>query len=123
MTKIISSRPWTVEPKVTSTAARGRKKVSTTAAAAAAAATTQKEMTEGTMTSQPEDIAAAQIDQVEDTEAEWLLGGEGVAWVEWEGDEEQVTGFAVVEEVEKMEEEEEVLEPHTIFEEIFGFDK
>nr|XP_040020437.1 zona pellucida sperm-binding protein 3d.2 isoform X2 [Gasterosteus aculeatus aculeatus] len=128
VTKIISSRPWTVEPKVTSTAARGRKKVSTTAAAAAAAATTQKEMTEGTMTSQPEDIAAAQIVQVEDTEAEWLLGGEGVAWVEWEGDEEQVTGFAVVEEVEKMEEEEEeeeeeVLEPHTIFEEIFGFDK
>ncbi|KAL6109528.1 uncharacterized protein ACO6RY_12632 [Pungitius sinensis] len=136
VTKIISSRPWTVVPTVKPTASKRRKKVSTTTTTAAAAAatttttttttTTQKEMTEGIMTSQPEDIVAAQIGRVEDTEAEWLLAGEGVAWVEWEGDEEQVTGFAVVE---KMEEEEDddnddvVIEPHTIFEEIFGFDK
>lgn len=51
-------------------------------------------------------------------ELKWPFGGEGVLWVELEEEKEvekEVKGSAVVEE--------EVEQPRTVFEEIFGLDK
>ncbi len=128
VTKIISSRPWIVEPKVKPTTAQKRKTVSTTTttttAAAAKTATvasqpeTTREVTEWRTTLQHEVTATTTVGKVENVakELEWPFGGGGVTWVEVEGEEKQVKGSAVVEEVE-------VTEPYTIFEEIFDFDK
>ncbi|XP_070767889.1 zona pellucida sperm-binding protein 3d.2 [Enoplosus armatus] len=119
VTKIISSRPWTIEPKVKPTTAPKRKRVSTTTTTAAAPQPeTTREVTERRTTSQPEAITATPVGKVENTtkELEWPFGGGGVMWVEVEGEEKQVKGSAVVEEGE-------VTVPRTIFEEIFDFDK
>ncbi|XP_031723284.1 zona pellucida sperm-binding protein 3d.2 [Anarrhichthys ocellatus] len=107
VTKIISSRPWTIEAKVKPSTA-SKRKVSTTTTAPQKETT--REVTEWTTTSQPEAMAVSLTGKVE--EFEWLFGGEGVAWVEVDGEEKQVTGSAVVEM--------EVTEPHTIYEEIFS---
>ncbi|XP_037640842.1 zona pellucida sperm-binding protein 3d.2 [Sebastes umbrosus] len=122
VTKIISSRPWTIEPEVKPTTAPKRKKVSTTTTKKTTTTTapqpeTTREVTEWRTTSQPEPIAVTLTGKVENAmqELEWPFGGEGVTWVEVEGEGEQVKGSAVVEE--------KVTEPLTIFEEIFDFDK
>ncbi|XP_040899676.1 zona pellucida sperm-binding protein 3d.2 [Toxotes jaculatrix] len=118
VTKIISSRPWTIEPKVKPTTTPKRKTVSTTTATAAPQPETTREVTEWSTTSQPEAKSVTLKGKVENTvkELEWPFGGGGVEWVELEGEERQVKGSAVVEE-------EEVTEPRRIFEEIFDFDK
>ncbi|XP_032374442.1 zona pellucida sperm-binding protein 3d.2 isoform X2 [Etheostoma spectabile] len=124
VTKLISSRPWTIQPKVKPTTAPKRRTVPpttiTTAAAAAAAAPQlerTRDVTKWRMTSQPEVIAGTLMGKVENTgkELEGLVGGEGVTWVEMGGEEKRVKGSAVVVE--------EVTQPHTIFEDIFDFDK
>nr|XP_033495763.1 zona pellucida sperm-binding protein 3d.2 isoform X2 [Epinephelus lanceolatus] len=139
-TKIISSRPWTVEPKVKAATAPRRKTVSTTTKITTTTTTTTappppemiRALTERRTTSKPEAKAVTLMGKVENTvgELEWPFGGEGVAWVEVEDEEKQVKGSAVVEEEEEVvkEEEEEVqvdvvTQPRLIFEDIFGFDK
>ncbi|XP_044064215.1 zona pellucida sperm-binding protein 3d.2 [Siniperca chuatsi] len=110
VTKIISSRPWTIEPKIKPTTPPKRKTTIT------AQPEKTGELTEWKMTLQSETIAVTPVGEVENTkESEWLLKGGGVTWVEVEGEEERVKGSAVVEE--------EVTEPRKIFEEIFDFDK
>ncbi|XP_073341138.1 zona pellucida sperm-binding protein 3d.2 [Pagrus major] len=124
VTKIISSRPWTIERKVKPTPAPKRKTVSTTTKTTTTPTAPQstRKVTEWRTTLQPEEMAATPMGKVESVvkELEWPFGGGGVTWVEVEGEEQQVKGSAVVEE---EEEEEEVTEPRTIFEEIFDFDK
>ncbi|XP_068426704.1 zona pellucida sperm-binding protein 3d.2 [Clinocottus analis] len=112
VTQMISSQPWTIDPKVKPSTASIRKKVSTTPSTT----------TTTTTTSQPDAMAVTLVGKLEDTvqALEWLFGGEGVSWVMMEGEEEQVTGSAVVEEVEE-EKKMEITEPRTIFDEIFGF--
>lgn len=125
VTKIISSRPWTIQPKVKSTTAQKRTTVptttTTTTAAAAPQPETTKEVTEWRASSQPEVIAVTLMGKVENTgkELEWLSGGKGVTWIEMDDEEKQVKGSAVVMEVK----EEVVTQPRTIFEDIFEFDK
>lgn len=116
MTEIISSRPWTIEPKVKPTTTPKRKTVSTTITPAPQPEMA-REVTEWSKTSQPEAIAVTLMGKGESTvkDLEWPFGGGGVKWVEVEGEERRVKGSAVVEE-------EVVTEPHRIFEEIFDFD-
>ncbi|XP_044216395.1 zona pellucida sperm-binding protein 3d.2 isoform X1 [Thunnus albacares] len=129
VTKIISSRPWTIEPKVKPTTTPKRKTVSTTTITTTTKTTllkTTRRVTEQMTTSHPEATAATMLGKVEDSvrELEWPFGGGGVKWVEVEGEERRVKGSAVVEEEEKEEEEdEEVTEPRRTFEDIFDFDK
>ncbi|XP_054477469.1 zona pellucida sperm-binding protein 3d.2 isoform X2 [Anoplopoma fimbria] len=130
-TKIISSRPWTIESKAKPNTTSKRKKVSTTTttttttAAAAPKKQSTREVTESTTNSQPKTIPEHLIGKVEDTlqELEWPFGGEGLTWFEVEGEEKQVKGSAVVEEEEEEEKKMEVTQPYTIFEEIFDFDE
>ena len=118
---MISSRPWTVEPKVKPTTALKRKTVSTTTTSTAAPPQPgmAREVTERGTMSQPEAKAAVPMDKTEIAvrEADWPFGGGGVKWAEVEGEESWAKGSAVVEE------EEVVTEPRRIFEEIFDFDK
>ncbi|XP_039974372.1 zona pellucida sperm-binding protein 3d.2 isoform X2 [Xiphias gladius] len=116
VTEIISSRPWTIEPKVKPTTTPKRKTVSTTITPAPQPEMA-REVTEWSKTSQPEAIAVTLMGKGESTvkDLEWPFGGGGVKWVEVEGEERRVKGSAVVEE-------EVVTEPHRIFEEIFDFD-
>ncbi|XP_034553638.1 zona pellucida sperm-binding protein 3d.2 isoform X2 [Notolabrus celidotus] len=128
VTKIVSSRPWTIGQKVKPTAAPKRKRVSTTTSTTTSTTETAmtREVTKMKTTLQPEAIEVTKTGKVENTvkELEWPFGGEGVLWVELEEEKEkEVKGSAVVEEEEEEEEEEEVTRPRTIFEEIFGFDK
>ncbi len=122
MTKIISSKPWTIEPKVKPSTAPKRKTVSTTkkttTVAAASHPENTREVTESKKTLQPEDITVTSVGKMENRpkEMKWPFGGGGVMWVEVEGEEEQMKGSAVMEE-------EEVIPPHTVFEEIFDFEK
>ncbi|XP_070690997.1 zona pellucida sperm-binding protein 3d.2 [Pempheris klunzingeri] len=111
--KVISTRSWRIQPEVKPTTTPKRKTLSTTTAATHKPVMT-REVTDWWTTSQPEAIRASLMGQVK--ESKWLSGGGGVKWVDVE--ERQVKGSAVVEE-----EEEEVTGPHTIFEEIFAFDK
>ncbi|XP_019948828.2 zona pellucida sperm-binding protein 3d.2 [Paralichthys olivaceus] len=133
-TKIISSKPWTIEPKVKPTTTPKRKRVSTTTttttttttitttAAAELQPETTRNMTEGSTTPQMEEKAGTQMGKVENKVKEWPFGGGGVTWVEMEGEERQVMkGSAVVEEEE--EKQEEVKESRRIFEEVFDFGK
>nr|XP_046255999.1 zona pellucida sperm-binding protein 3d.2 [Scatophagus argus] len=120
-TKIISSRPWTIEPKVKPTTAPKRRIVSTTTTSTTtttAQPQTPREMTEWMTTSQPKETPVTPAGKVGSTlkELEWPFGGGGVTWFEAEGEEKQVKGSAVVEA-------EEATIPRTIFEEIFDFDK
>ncbi|CAJ1062831.1 zona pellucida sperm-binding protein 3d.2 isoform X2 [Xyrichtys novacula] len=128
VTKIVSSRPWTIDPKVKPTAAPKRKRVSTTTTTTTTGtetATTQlkatREVTKLKTTPRPEVVEVTQMGKVEKTATEfkWPFGGRGVVWVELE-EEEQAKGSAVVEE---EKEKEEVVQPRTIFEEIFDLDK
>ncbi|KAM6995279.1 zona pellucida sperm-binding protein 3d.2 [Tautogolabrus adspersus] len=118
VTKIVSSRPWTVETKVKHNKVPKRKRVYTTTETTSQPATT-REVT----TPHPETTEVTKSGKVESTvkELEWPFGGGGVQWVELEEEEEQVKGSAVVEEEE--EEEEVVTQSRTIFEEIFDFAK
>lgn len=106
VTKIISSNPWTIKPKLKPTAAPKRKTVSTAATTAAAAAL------------QPEGTPVTAMGKVDSMvkELRWPFGGGGVTWTEGGGEERNVRGSAVVER-------EEVTVPRIIFEEIFGLDK
>ncbi|XP_074539859.1 zona pellucida sperm-binding protein 3d.2 [Halichoeres trimaculatus] len=138
VTKIVSSRPWTIAPKVKPTTAPKRKKVSTTTSTTSTTTTTETEtpttqpatprkVTKPKTTLQPEATKVTKTGKVEHTvkELEWPFGGEGVLWVELEEEEklEEVKGSAVVKEEEEEEEEEQVKQPRTIFEEVFGLDK
>ncbi|XP_078108429.1 zona pellucida sperm-binding protein 3d.2 [Sander vitreus] len=137
VTKIISSRPWTIQPKVNLTSAPKRRTAAATAAATAATAAataataaataataaqpeTTREVTEWRASSQPEVIAVTLMSKLENTgkELKWLSGGEGVTWVEMDDEEKQVKGSAVVEVKKEV-----VAQPRTIFEDIFEFDK
>ncbi|KAM9353537.1 zona pellucida sperm-binding protein 3d.2 [Symphorus nematophorus] len=128
VTKIISSRPWTIEPKVKPTAAPKRKTVSTTATttttkttttattkATASQPETTREVTEWRTTLQPK--AVSPMGKVKSTvkELEWPFRSGGVVWVEVEGEEKQMKGSAVVEE--------EATQPRLAFEDIFEFDE
>ncbi|XP_035528691.1 zona pellucida sperm-binding protein 3d.2 [Morone saxatilis] len=98
VTKIISSRSWTIEPKVKPTTTPKRKTVSTTTTttiAAAAQPETTREVTKRRTTS---DVKKASTVK----ELEWPFGAGGLTWVEVEGEEKQVKGFAVVDEEEKV---------------------
>ncbi|XP_056142981.1 zona pellucida sperm-binding protein 3d.2 [Lampris incognitus] len=125
-TKLVSSRPWTVEFDVKSTSPK-RKTIPPTATTRANVA---KKVAETVVTAQPEERGVTAVTKeakgVRESE-EWPFGGGGVKWVEEEGDRKRVRGFAVVVEEEEVEEKvkvkEEVTEPRRIFEEIFDFDK
>lgn len=105
VTKIISSNPWTIKPKLKPTAAPKRKTVSTTMTMAVAAL-------------QPEETPVTAMGKVDSVvkELKWPFGGGEVTWTVGEGEERNVKGSAVVEL-------EEVAVPRIIFEEIFGLDK
>ncbi|KAM7383056.1 hypothetical protein PAMP_002742 [Pampus punctatissimus] len=136
--KMISSRPWTIEPKVKPTRTPKREVVSTTeitttrrrkirttrttttTTSAPPTPTTQphkttRQVTKRMTTSQPE-ATTVTPGKVEDPvrELEWPIRGGGVKWVEVESEERQEKGSAVVEEVTK---------PRRIFEDIFNLDK
>ncbi|XP_042346674.1 zona pellucida sperm-binding protein 3d.2 [Plectropomus leopardus] len=127
VTKIISSKPWTIEPKVKIPKAPKRKTVSTatitttTTTTTTAPPETTRDVTDWRTTSQAETSRGKVVNMV--GELKWPFGGEGVTWVEVEGEEKQVKGSAVVEEEEEEEEVEVVTIPRTIFEDIFDFDK
>ncbi|KAF3839504.1 hypothetical protein F7725_018221 [Dissostichus mawsoni] len=152
VTKVISSRPWTIDPKRKPTPALKRKKVSTatttTTTKVAPQRETKSEVTEWRKSSHPEERTETDLGKVEDSGEEWPIGGRGVTWVEMEGEEELVKGFAVVEErrrrrkrrrrgeegggeeeeekeekEEEKEEKEKVAATRTIFEDIFDFVK
>ncbi|KAK2844958.1 hypothetical protein Q5P01_011617 [Channa striata] len=122
--KIISSKPWTVEPVVKPTATVKRKTVPTTAITQSPPPQpkTTREVNEWKMTPKPEAIAVTQMGKVK--EMAWPFrsggggggGGGGLTWVDGEGGKRWVKGSAVVEQ-------EVVTEPHRVFEEIFGLDK
>ncbi|AWP15106.1 putative zona pellucida sperm-binding protein 3-like isoform 2 [Scophthalmus maximus] len=119
-TKIISSKPWTIEPKVKLTTTLKRKVVSTTTTTAPPPPQppqpeTTREVTVRSMTSQLEETPMGKVaDAVK--EAVWPFRGGGVQWVEMEGEETKGKGSAVVDE-------EEITNPRSIFEEIFDFGK
>lgn len=133
VTKIISSSPWTVEPKVKPTAAPKRKTSTTTTTTTTTTATkttvrrteTTREVPERRTTLHFKKVAVTPMGKVENKvkELKWPYGGGGVTWIEVEGEQQQqrVKGSAVVEK-EKVKEEV-VTQPRTIFEEIFIFDK
>ncbi|TKS82476.1 Zona pellucida sperm-binding protein 3 [Collichthys lucidus] len=135
VTKIISSSPWTVEPKVKPTAAPKRKTSTTTTTTTTTTKTTvrrtetTREVPERRTTLHPKKVAVTPTGKVENKvkELKWPYGGGGVTWIEEEGEEQQqAKGSAVVEKEkvkEKVKEEEVVTRPRTIFEEIFIFDK
>ncbi|KAK1894911.1 Zona pellucida sperm-binding protein 3 [Dissostichus eleginoides] len=135
VTKVISSRPWTIDPKRKPTTALKRKKVSTatttttTTTKVAPKPETKSEVTEWRKSLHPEERTETELGKVEDSGEEWPIGGRGVTWVEMEGEEELVKGFAVVEEEEEeekkkeKEEKEKVAATRTIFEDIFDFVK
>ncbi|XP_029360759.1 zona pellucida sperm-binding protein 3d.2 [Echeneis naucrates] len=123
VTKMISSKPWTIESKVKPTTNLKRKKVPTTTTTTKATAPQPEvntEETQSSTTSPPHVEAVTHLGKVENTvrRLQWPFGGGRVAWVDLDGEKRQVKGSAVVEE----EEEEEVTKPHRIFEEIFHFD-
>ncbi|XP_041649750.1 zona pellucida sperm-binding protein 3d.2 isoform X2 [Cheilinus undulatus] len=122
VTKMVSSRPWTIETKVKPTKVPKRKTVFTTTSTTTEAGATPQpyttaEVTHWKTTEMIEDITMGKVESAAE-ELEWPFGGEGVKWVEFE-EEEQVKGSAVV--VEEEEEEEVVTQPRLIFEEIFDF--
>ncbi|XP_010764081.1 zona pellucida sperm-binding protein 3d.2 isoform X2 [Notothenia coriiceps] len=134
VTKVISSRPWTIDPKGKPTTALKRKKVSTatttTTTKVAPQPETKSEVTEWRKSLQPEERTETELGKVE----EWLIGGRRVTWVEMEGEEELVKGSAVEEEEKeekekkkkekkKKEEKKKVAATRTIFEDNFGFVK
>ncbi|KAM4600429.1 zona pellucida sperm-binding protein 3d.2 [Polymixia lowei] len=100
VTKMISSRPWTMEYQVKATTAPKRKM-------AAATTTTTKPKEIG--------VTVGKVEKVVE-EFDWPFGGGGVEWVEGEAVDKPVKGFAVVEE-------EQGSEPRRIFEDIFVLDK
>ncbi|KAK5862022.1 hypothetical protein PBY51_017455 [Eleginops maclovinus] len=125
VTKIISSRPLTIDPKGKPTTALKRKKVSattttTTTTKAAPQPETKSEVTEWRTSSQPEEY---EMGKVVNTGKEWPFGVRGVTWVEMEGEEKLVKGFAAVEEEEEEEETRKTAETRTIFEDIFDLVK
>ncbi|XP_045900999.1 zona pellucida sperm-binding protein 3d.2 [Micropterus dolomieu] len=113
VTKMISSRPWIIEPEVKHTTDPKRKTVSSTTTTASPQRETTREVTEWKTYLQPEAIAATPVGDAA-KELELPFGG-GVKWVEEEGEEMQVKGSAVVEKEDP--------ESHSIFEDIFGLDK
>ncbi|XP_039663054.1 zona pellucida sperm-binding protein 3d.2 isoform X2 [Perca fluviatilis] len=126
VTKIISSRPWTIRPKVKATTAPKRTVPTTTVTTTTTTTTapqpeTTREVTQWRESSQTEVLAVTLMGKVDNRgkELEWLFGGEAVPWVEME-EEQQVKGSAVVVVEEKAEV---VTQPRTIFEDIFEFDK
>ncbi|XP_034067275.1 zona pellucida sperm-binding protein 3d.2 isoform X2 [Gymnodraco acuticeps] len=116
VTKVISSRPWTLDPKGKLTTALKWKKVSTatttkTTTKVAPQPETKSEVTDWRKSSQPEERTETEFGKVEDSGEDWPIGRRGVTWVEMEGEEELVKGSAVKEkkkeEKEKEKEEEE----------------
>ncbi|XP_026040172.1 zona pellucida sperm-binding protein 3d.2 isoform X3 [Astatotilapia calliptera] len=80
-TQIISSRPWTIEPKAKAIGSLKRNTISTKTTAAP-----ESVMTEWRWTSQPVVTAALPMDKVEKTvkDLDWPFGGGGVMWTEEE---------------------------------------
>ncbi|KAK2909889.1 hypothetical protein Q8A73_007604 [Channa argus] len=116
VTKIISSRPWTVEPVVKPTPAMKRKMVPTTTVTPPPPpqAETTKEVTHELKITPKVEAIAVTMGRVKEKERPFRGGG--LKWVDGEGGKRWVKGSAVVEE-------EVVTEPHRVFEEIFGLDK
>ncbi|XP_030014719.1 zona pellucida sperm-binding protein 3d.2 isoform X2 [Sphaeramia orbicularis] len=120
VTNMISSRAWKVKSKVKPTTTQKRKTVSTTTTTTKTT-TISRQLNKRTTTLRPETKVTTLKVKVEEpgNVLEWPFGGNGVTWVEAEGEERQVKGSAVVEE----EEEEELAKPRLVFEDIFNFDK
>ncbi|XP_028326220.1 zona pellucida sperm-binding protein 3d.2 [Gouania willdenowi] len=114
-TKIISSKPWKIEPKVKPSSYQKRRKSSAFITMTTAAP--RAETTESEPTPRISDVSVGEV-----TEQEWPYGGVGVTWLEEDGEDLLVKGSAVVEQ-EEEEEEEDFVKPHRIFENIFEFDQ